>query len=256
MLNDEIPVETARHIRTLFSARYWRRTAFNSLFFVCLVIPYFAIYTFLPPILATLGQSQNFATDLLLNGLLMAGALLGIVFTQWLPRRRFLIGSFWILAASLGALAFVPVGQGAMLLLFGLFTLTISAVSNLVGIFPAESFPTDIRSLGVGFATSMSRLGSAIGTGLLPLSMISLRLAGHYADPDRRAGVGGPGVDAVGAGDQGSDAGGRFFGQAAERPLTGCRDKPAIGDYDSTGLGSVDAARLAAASSACAWFCR
>ncbi len=175
-LNDEIPVETARHIHTLFSARYWRRTAFNSLFFVCLVIPYFAIYTFLPSILATLGQSQNFATDLLLNGLLMVGALMGIAFTQWLPRRRFLIGAFWILALSLGALAFVPSGQGAMLLLFALFTLTISAVSNLVGVFPAESFPTDIRSLGVGFATSMSRLGSAIGTALLPMSMLSLGL--------------------------------------------------------------------------------
>ncbi|AHG19869.2 major facilitator transporter [Chania multitudinisentens RB-25] len=175
ILNDEIPVESARHLRTLFSARYWRRTAFNSLFFVCLVIPYFAIYTFLPSILTTLGQSQNFATDLLLNALLMVGALLGIMLTQWLPRRRFLIGSFWILAASLGALALVPPGQGAIPL-FALFTLTISAVSNLVGVFPAESFPTDIRSLGVGFATSMSRLGSAISTGLLPLSMIYLGL--------------------------------------------------------------------------------
>ena len=36
---------------------------------------------------------------------------------------------------------------------------------------PAESFPTDIRSLGVGFATAMSRLGSAIGTGLLPITL-------------------------------------------------------------------------------------
>ncbi|MEF3916143.1 MFS transporter, partial [Escherichia coli] len=38
----------------------------------------------------------------------------------------------------------------------------------LVGILPAESFPTDIRSLGVGFATAMSRLGAAVSTGLLP----------------------------------------------------------------------------------------
>lgn len=178
ILNDEIPIETARHMHTLFSPRYWRRTAFNSLFFTCLVIPYFAIYTFLPSILTTLGLNQNFATDLLLNGLLMLGALVGIALTQWLPRRHFLIGSFWILAISLGALTVVPEGQVAMLLLFALFTLTISAVSNLVGVFPAESFPTDIRSLGVGFATAMSRLGSAMGTALLPLSMISLGLQG------------------------------------------------------------------------------
>lgn len=177
ILNDEIPVETARHMRTLFSARYWRRTAFNSLFFVCLVIPYFAIYTFLPSILTTLNMSQNFATDLLLNGLLLLGAILGIALTQWLPRRHFLIGAFWVLAISLGTMAFVPPGQAAMLVLFAVFTLTISAVSNLVGVFPAESFPTDIRSLGVGFATAMSRLGAAIATGLLPLSMLSFGLA-------------------------------------------------------------------------------
>ncbi|AVK82342.1 hypothetical protein C3943_01690 [Lysinibacillus sp. B2A1] len=47
-------------------------------------------------------------------------------------------------------------------------------VSNLVGIFPAESFPTDIRSSGVGFATAISRLGSAASTFLLPMSMANL----------------------------------------------------------------------------------
>lgn len=175
ILADEIPLASSHHIRTLFSAQYWRRTAFNSLFFVCLVIPYFAIYTFLPSILAIMGLTKNFASDLLLNGLLLVGAVLGIGLTMFCSRRGFLIWSFFILAASLILLALTPAAQtGIMLLLFALFTLTISAVSNLVGVFPAESFPTDIRSLGVGFATSMSRLGSAIGTGLLPLSILTL----------------------------------------------------------------------------------
>jgi hypothetical protein len=65
-------------------------------------------------------------------------------------------------------MACLPPGSHWTLLLFVLFSTTISAVSNLVGILPAESFPTDIRSLGVGFATAMSRLGAAISTGLLP----------------------------------------------------------------------------------------
>ncbi|RDK89449.1 MFS transporter [Enterobacillus tribolii] len=177
VLHDEIAQETSRHLRTLFSARYWRRTAFNSLFFVCLVMPYFAIYTFLPSILGIMGLAQDFASDLLLNGLLMLGALIGIGLTIFCSRRGFLISSFFILAICLGTLAFVPESQpGAMLLLFAVFTLTISAVSNLVGVFPAESFPTDIRSLGVGFATAMSRLGSAISTGLLPLALLWLGL--------------------------------------------------------------------------------
>lgn len=179
VLNDEIPVETSHHIKTLFSERYWRRTAFNSIFFVCLIIPYFAIYTYLPSVLAAIGLEENFSTDLLLNGLLMIGALIGIWLTLCCSRRSFLLSSFLVLAISLTGLAFIPSAQaGSLLVLFAIFTLTISAVSNLVGVFPAESFPTDIRSLGVGFATSMSRFGSAIATGLLPLSTLSFGIQG------------------------------------------------------------------------------
>lgn len=128
LLGDEVVTATHKHIKTLFSSRYWRRTAFNSVFFVCLVIPWFVIYTWLPTIAQTIGLEDALTASLMLNALLIVGALL----------------------------------------LFVLFSTTISAVSNLVGILPAESFPTDIRSLGVGFATAMSRLGAAVSTGLLP----------------------------------------------------------------------------------------
>ncbi|MFO6296268.1 MFS transporter [Rahnella selenatireducens] len=174
-LNDEIAVATSHHLKTLFSAKYWRRTAFNSLFFVCLVVPYFAIYTFLPAIIALIGLTPGLSTDLLLNTLLVAGSLVGIGLTVTCSRRGFLIGSFLLLTFCLAVMSVLPDGYaGLTLFLFALFTLAISAVSNLVGVFPAESFPTDIRSLGVGFATSMSRFGSAIGTGLLPVSVLTL----------------------------------------------------------------------------------
>ena len=178
MLVDEAPTLSKQRFLSLFGPVYRRRTAFNSLFFVCLVIPYFAIYTFLPSILQVMGLDQNFATDLLLNGLLIVGALLGILLTMFCSRRGFLIGSFVFLAACLVLLSLIPVSQSAWLIaLFAAFTLVMSAVSNLVGVFPAESFPTEVRSMGVGFATSMSRLGSAIGTGLLPLAIV------HYGMP-------------------------------------------------------------------------
>jgi len=107
--------------------------------------------------------------------LLVVGSVVGIGMTVYCSRRGFLIGAFVLLTLCLLAMSVMPSGHASLvLLLFAVFTLTISAVSNLVGVFPAESFPTDIRSLGVGFATSMSRLGSAIGTGLLPLSILSL----------------------------------------------------------------------------------
>lgn len=171
---DEIISGSTRHIGTLFSARYWRRTAFNSIFFICLVVPWFVIYTWLPTIAQNLGLKNALTASLVLNVLLIAGALLGLVLTWALSRRRFLINSFLLLAVTLTALAFTPAGNGVLvLLLFIVFSTTISAASNLVGIFPAESFPTDIRSLGVGFATAMSRLGAAISTGLLPVALMA-----------------------------------------------------------------------------------
>lgn len=174
MLADETPIISTRRFLSLFGHKYWRRTMFNSLFFVCLVIPYFAIYTFLPSILNVMALNQNFATDLLLNGLLVVGALFGIILTALCSRRGFLIYAFIFLAACLFLLSILPPSQTLWLIvLFAAFTLVMSAVSNLVGVFPAESFPTEIRSMGVGFATSMSRLGSAIGTSLLPLAIVS-----------------------------------------------------------------------------------
>lgn len=174
VLNEEITETKSAGFLTLFSPQYRQRTAFNSLFFICLVIPYFAIYTFLPTILNIMGLNQSFATDLLLNGILIVGALLGIVLTHLCSRRGFLIYSFIFLAACLSLLSIIPEQQTLiMIVLFALFTLVMSAVSNLVGVFPAESFPTEMRAIGVGFATSMSRLGSAVGTGLLPLIILN-----------------------------------------------------------------------------------
>lgn len=171
---DEIATVTTRHIGALFSSRYWRRTVFNSVFFICLVVPWFVIYTWLPTIAQTIGLEDALTTSLILNVLLIVGALIGLVLTWSLSRRRFLISSFLLLALTLSVLAFTSASNGTVILfLFVLFSTAISAASNLVGILPAESFPTDIRSLGVGFATAMSRLGAAISTALLPIVLVS-----------------------------------------------------------------------------------
>lgn len=171
----------------LFQKDLIRRTIFNCTFFVCLVIPYFAIYTFLPTILSVIGLSQGFGTDLLLNGFLGLGALIGIWLTIKLSRRGFLIGSFAVCCASLVALAILPASASvAMIVAFGVFTLTMSAFSNLVGVFPPECFPTDVRATGVGLVVAISRLGSAIGTFLLPISITTL---GFHATMFALAGV-------------------------------------------------------------------
>ncbi|MFJ7684287.1 MFS transporter [Peribacillus butanolivorans] len=175
VLDDETPSQTNSSFTTLFTKEFRTRTAFNCIFFVCLVIPYFAIYTFLPNILDAIGLHEGYGTDFLLNGLLIVGALLGIWFTVKFSRRGFLINSFIVLIVTLALLSFLPTSATTLMIIsFAIFTLIMSAVSNLVGVFPAESFPTEIRSSGVGLATAISRLGSAIGTFLLPIGIANI----------------------------------------------------------------------------------
>ncbi len=173
ILGDEAVDHTSAGFKALFTRKYITRTVFNCLFFVCIVMPYFAIYTFLPMILGIMGLSENFTTELLLNLMLILGALIGIWCTIKFSRRGFLIGSFVILSAALLLLAMLPAAMNLLLVAtFAFFTLTLSAVSNLVGVFPAESFPTEVRSSGIGLATAVSRFGSAISTFCLPASIM------------------------------------------------------------------------------------
>lgn len=165
----------------LFKPKYIRRTLFNCTFFACIVAPYFAIYTFLPTLLKQMGLSDlaesggGYAVEVYLNMFLLAGALAGIYFTAKFSRRGFLITGFFVLTISLIALALVPTGATLVsVAFFAVFTFTLSAVSNLVGIFPAESFPTPVRSSGIGLATAISRLGSVVSTFLLPVMLIEL----------------------------------------------------------------------------------
>ncbi|MFJ7311603.1 MFS transporter [Pseudomonas sp. NPDC098747] len=177
-LDETRSTETRSGYAVLFSREYRKRTAFNCLFFVCIVMPYFAIYTFLPSILQQMGLAEGFGTELMLNMLLILGALIGIWCTIKFTRRGFLINSFIILSVALSLLAILPSSAAwLMVLVFGLFTLVLSAVSNLVGVFPAESFPTEVRASGIGLATAVSRLGSAVSTFLLPVSVAGIGLS-------------------------------------------------------------------------------
>ncbi|PFP24851.1 MFS transporter [Bacillus sp. AFS073361] len=170
-LDDETPVKTKASYADLFSKNMRKRTAFNCIFYLCIIVPYWAIYTFLPSILKALGLHGNFGTDLLLNGVLFIGSILGIFLTIKLSTRAFLNGSFIFLSVSLLLLSLLPTGSALMIITFIGFTLIMSAVCNLTASIPPESFPTSLRSSGVGFATSVSKIGSAIGTFLLPISI-------------------------------------------------------------------------------------
>ncbi|MCL2482322.1 MAG: MFS transporter [Propionibacteriaceae bacterium] len=175
VLETESTQEETGKFRELFGKQYRRRTAFNGIFWAAIVMPYFAIYTFLPNILKEMNMSSlstkagGNLLEIYLSIFLLIGAFLGIYLTYKLSRRSFVISAFFILAALLFIVAFLPSSMGLVsLAAMAIFTLVMSAVSNLVGVFPAESFPTRLRSGGVGLSTAISRFGSAASTFALP----------------------------------------------------------------------------------------
>lgn len=156
----------------LLSGDLRRRTAFAGLFWFCQVVPYFAIFTFLPVILESLGITGRFSSEILLNLFLLAGALVGVVIMDLLPRRAFVIWSFVILAAVGAVLGIFPGAPvPVILILFAIFAFVISAAADLESVYPVEVFPTELRSSGVGLAAGISRIGAAVGTFLLPISV-------------------------------------------------------------------------------------
>ncbi|MEG2171622.1 MAG: MFS transporter [Desulfovibrionaceae bacterium] len=157
---------------SLFSPKWRRNTLVGSVFYACQVIPYFAIGTFLPRLLQSLNIQNPYASGIIFNVFLFIGVLLGMWLINKLPRRIFLIGSFYICAAAL-LLMSVWSDMPALYALaaLSLFSFAISAASVLEFAYTPELFPTELRASGVGFVVAISRLGGAGGTFLLPLTM-------------------------------------------------------------------------------------
>ncbi len=76
---------------------------------------------------------------------------------------------------ALAVLGFFPDAAPAIVLfLFGAYAFVIGGAQVLQYVYPNELFPTEIRASGVGLATSLSRIGAAAGTYLVPISLASL----------------------------------------------------------------------------------
>ncbi|HJH20323.1 MULTISPECIES: MFS transporter [Pseudomonas] len=158
-------------IRRLFSPRWRRNTLVACVFYICQVIPLYALGTFAPKVLEALQVRDGILGGLVFNLLIFLGAIVGLVTIDKLSRRTFLLVTFYLGALALGVLALGALGPLAMMITFGLFGCIMSAAANLEFVYPAELFPTDLRASGVGLAVAFSRLGSAISTFLLPLTV-------------------------------------------------------------------------------------
>lgn len=156
--------------RQLFASRWRRRTLVGCAFFTCQVIPYFAVGTFVSQVLTALHARGGHTGGLLYNAALLGGAGIGLVLIDRIRRRTFLVGSFVLAAAVMLPLTLAhDLPPVLLFVLFALFAVALSAASNLVYVYLPELFPTDLRASGIGLAIAASRVGSAIGTFLLPI---------------------------------------------------------------------------------------
>ena len=174
VMDEEVPSVKSSYL-DLFNKQNRKRTAFGGLFFCTIVIPYFAIYTFLPLILTKMGLAESWTVDLSLNMVLIVGGLVGLWLTVKLTRRGFTIYSYAIMAVALLALTLIHNVPIAIISFF-IFTFVMTAISNLTGVYPPELFSTNLRSEGVGMCTAISRLGAAVGTYLLPVGISTIGL--------------------------------------------------------------------------------
>lgn len=159
----------------LFSPQYIKSTVFVCMYWVCNVTPYFAIATFAPIVLESLGVEDGLAGALLLNGVVVAGSLLSMFLIERVGRRKLAIPPMWIAAIALVVIGlFAHVSPIIILVCFMIFSFFNAVSTALTGVYPGEVFPTEIRGAGVGFATAFSRIGAAIGTFILPMSVAGL----------------------------------------------------------------------------------
>jgi putative MFS transporter len=158
----------------LFSRKWGKRLFSACFFYTCLVVPYYALGTFSPMVFGSLHIKDKFLAGLVYNIFLLIGTVMGALIIDRISRRSFLLGGYFLCAIVLMALlanaympAVVTVG------LFAVFALILSAVNNLVYLYPAELFPTEIRATGLGVAVAVSRAGSSLATFLLPTIVLN-----------------------------------------------------------------------------------
>jgi len=160
--------------KMLFSPAVWRSTVFMSVFWMCAVAPFFAIATFANDIMGEVGL-----TGLLGGVILSVFGWFGTIFTtmviEKVSRRSLTVPTQWAAGVILILVAFLSGASPWLLLVLFLTYSFLSAIYNtMTTVYPAEVFPTEVRAIGTGFAAAISRMGSAAGLFLIPISMEQL----------------------------------------------------------------------------------
>ena len=176
----EQPDEKKMTFGDLLHSGYGKRLFFVSVFWSCSIIPVFAVYAFAPKVLLALNLKGEWASygSMAITLLFVVGCILATRLINIIGRRSMLIHSFLWSGLSLLLLAmFSNSNELLVLFLFGAYAVFIGGAQVLQLVYPNELFPTEIRAFAVGIGTSLSRVGAAIGTYLVPVSLQTLGIA-------------------------------------------------------------------------------
>lgn len=164
----------------LVRSGYGRRMLFVIVFWTAAVVPMFAVYSFAPVVLQALNLKGDWASygSVLITLLFVVGCIVATRLIDSMGRRPLIIHSFlWSSLALLGLGLFSSGSEVLVLLMFGAYALFIGGAQVLELVYPNELFPTEIRAFAVGMGSSMTRIGSAIGTWLVPASLAGMGIA-------------------------------------------------------------------------------
>ena len=161
----------------LLHSGYGKRMLFVIVFWTAAVVPMFAVYSFAPVVLEALNLKGDWAAygSVMITLLFVVGCVIATKLIDSMGRRPLIIHSFlWSSLALLGLGAFSHSSEVLVLLMFGAYALFIGGAQVLELVYPNELFPTEIRAVAVGIGSSMTRVGSAVGTWLVPFSLTSI----------------------------------------------------------------------------------
>lgn len=164
----------------LLHSGYGKRMLFVAVFWSCSVIPVFAVYSFAPKVLQALNLQGDWASygSVVITLMFVVGCVIATRLINTIGRRSMVIHSFlWSGLALLGLGLFSHSDELLVLALFGAYAVLIGGAQVLQLVYPNELFPTEIRSAAVGMGASLSRIGAAIGTWLVPISLDGIGIA-------------------------------------------------------------------------------
>jgi len=179
-----LPIEEEKEskftLKELFFSGYGARLFFVIMFWMCAVIPLFAVYAFAPKVLNALnltGQWERYGS-IAITVMFALGCVLGASLIEILGRRKLLIHSFlWSGLALFGLGVMSDASEIMVLVLFSAYGVLIGGAQVLELVYPNEIFPTEIRSAGIALGSSFSRIGAAIGTFLVPIALSTIGIS-------------------------------------------------------------------------------